>query len=322
MVCSSILIPVRPSLSLLYSLSIIRLQVEATRYQGFYRGLWQQKWYQRDGAVAFEFDQNLWGMECASNTRNRDRKHAKWSSSSENTPVYVYVHVVCGFISFVSVNNLQRNLRTQITLCSFEWGSANHIKRLLRVHGDSERAWMHWCYMSRLGNKGDNRSICFQMVYLLISSWSLSLLSKPTDSWRFCVTQGSYFVGGLFCGASAAHSVGGRDRDEIGNIKQQSQSGVGQLSQLPFSSISFGALLSEMTFQSSCLFVDMERMKKKDVTELLMDWNIRNDAVIWWNEMIIRLQTYPSKSLWVCFSNIAHFFHIVLVYFRDSNSQT
>ena len=47
------------------------------------------------------------------------------------------------------------------------------------------------------------------------------------------------------------------------------------------------------------LFADRKRMQKKDLMELLMDLNVRDDAVIWWNEIVNALKTYPSKSLWV-----------------------
>ena len=40
-------------------------------------------------------------------------------------------------------------------------------------------------------------------------------------------------------------------------------------------------------------------MQKKDLMELLLDLNVRDDAVIWWNEIVNALKTYPSKSLWV-----------------------
>eukprot|EP01084_Bolivina_argentea_P025249 46956_1 len=48
-----------------------------------------------------------------------------------------------------------------------------------------------------------------------------------------------------------------------------------------------------------------DRILKKDLDELLMDFNVYNDAVIWWFIIINSLKTYPSKSMWLIFQKIA-----------------
>ena len=49
----------------------------------------------------------------------------------------------------------------------------------------------------------------------------------------------------------------------------------------------------------------LERIKKKDLNELLLDFNVYDDAVIWWFIIISSLKTYPSKSLWLLFGKVA-----------------
>ena len=57
----------------------------------------------------------------------------------------------------------------------------------------------------------------------------------------------------------------------------------------------------------------MERIKKKDLMELLMDRNVRDDAVIWWSEIVNALKAYPSRSLWVC-CMMDHPLHVLVSY--------
>ena len=50
-----------------------------------------------------------------------------------------------------------------------------------------------------------------------------------------------------------------------------------------------------------------QRFKMKDLAELLLDFNVYNDAVIWWFIIISSLKTYPSKSMWLIFGKVAEF---------------
>ena len=52
---------------------------------------------------------------------------------------------------------------------------------------------------------------------------------------------------------------------------------------------------------------DIDRHKKKDLDELLLDFNVYEDAVIWWFKVIQLLKTYPSKSLWLIFEKVAEY---------------
>eukprot|EP01084_Bolivina_argentea_P067702 123247_1 len=50
---------------------------------------------------------------------------------------------------------------------------------------------------------------------------------------------------------------------------------------------------------------NMDRFQSKDLSELLLDFNVYDDAVIWWFIIISSLKTYPSKSMWLIFQKIA-----------------
>eukprot|EP01084_Bolivina_argentea_P067703 123248_1 len=50
---------------------------------------------------------------------------------------------------------------------------------------------------------------------------------------------------------------------------------------------------------------NMDRFQSKDLSELLLDFNVYDDAVIWWFIIISSLKTYPSKSMWLIFESVA-----------------
>ena len=50
---------------------------------------------------------------------------------------------------------------------------------------------------------------------------------------------------------------------------------------------------------------NMNRLKRKDLNELLLDFNVYEDAVIWWFLIISSLKAYPSKSMWLIFGKVA-----------------
>ena len=50
---------------------------------------------------------------------------------------------------------------------------------------------------------------------------------------------------------------------------------------------------------------NMERTKKKDVNELLLDFNVYNDCVIWWFVIIKILDEIQTKSIWILFNKVA-----------------
>eukprot|EP01083_Nonionella_stella_P282358 960812_1 len=50
---------------------------------------------------------------------------------------------------------------------------------------------------------------------------------------------------------------------------------------------------------------DIERFKTKDLNELLLDFNVHNDSVIFWFIIISKLKQYPSKSMWLIFGRVA-----------------
>ena len=65
----------------------------------------------------------------------------------------------------------------------------------------------------------------------------------------------------------------------------------------------------EISISKSLIYLDyyqnMEKFKEKDLKELLGDFNVYNDCIIWWYIIINKLKTYPQKSLWLIFSEIA-----------------
>jgi len=48
-----------------------------------------------------------------------------------------------------------------------------------------------------------------------------------------------------------------------------------------------------------------ERTKQKDVDELLLDFNVYNDCVIWWFVIILILTNTQTKSIWIIFNKVA-----------------
>eukprot|EP01083_Nonionella_stella_P161426 528743_1 len=50
---------------------------------------------------------------------------------------------------------------------------------------------------------------------------------------------------------------------------------------------------------------NMDRIQRKDLNELLWDFNVYGDSVIWWYLIISSLKTYPSKSMWLIFEKVA-----------------
>ena len=50
---------------------------------------------------------------------------------------------------------------------------------------------------------------------------------------------------------------------------------------------------------------NIERTKKKDVDELLLDFNVYNDCVLWWFVIIQILTTTQTKSIWLLFNKVA-----------------
>ena len=50
---------------------------------------------------------------------------------------------------------------------------------------------------------------------------------------------------------------------------------------------------------------NLERTKKKDVDELLLDFNVYNDCVIWWFVIIKILDEVQTKSIWILFNKVA-----------------
>ena len=65
----------------------------------------------------------------------------------------------------------------------------------------------------------------------------------------------------------------------------------------------------EVSIAKSIVYLDyydnMEIFIDKDLNELLGDFNVYNDCIIWWYIIINKLKTYPSKSLWLIFAEIA-----------------
>ena len=47
-----------------------------------------------------------------------------------------------------------------------------------------------------------------------------------------------------------------------------------------------------------------ETFQKKDLDELVTDFNVHEDCIIWWYIIISKLKTYPSKALWLIFARI------------------
>ena len=50
---------------------------------------------------------------------------------------------------------------------------------------------------------------------------------------------------------------------------------------------------------------DIEVQKENDLYYLCLQFNVHDDAVIWWFEIINSLAKYPSKSLWLIFAKVA-----------------
>ena len=50
---------------------------------------------------------------------------------------------------------------------------------------------------------------------------------------------------------------------------------------------------------------NLDRVKKKDVDELLLDFNVYNDCVIWWFVLVQILLTVQTKALWLLFNKVA-----------------
>ena len=44
---------------------------------------------------------------------------------------------------------------------------------------------------------------------------------------------------------------------------------------------------------------------KKELDELLMDFNIYNDCILWWSVIISSLKTLDSGSIWFIFEKVA-----------------
>ena len=55
----------------------------------------------------------------------------------------------------------------------------------------------------------------------------------------------------------------------------------------------------------------MDKLKEKDLNELLLDFNVYDDAVIWWFIIISSLKAYPSKSMWLIFQKCAEVCRLV-----------
>ena len=49
----------------------------------------------------------------------------------------------------------------------------------------------------------------------------------------------------------------------------------------------------------------IESHKTKDLDELILEFNVYNDVIIWWFEIMSLLKQYPSKSLWLIFEKVA-----------------
>ena len=52
-------------------------------------------------------------------------------------------------------------------------------------------------------------------------------------------------------------------------------------------------------------YENIERMKKKDVDELLLDFNVYNDCVIWWFIIVNMLCNQQTKAIWLLFNKVA-----------------
>ena len=50
---------------------------------------------------------------------------------------------------------------------------------------------------------------------------------------------------------------------------------------------------------------DKEEFVKKDLDELLMDFNVYNDCILWWSIIISTLKTLDSSALWRIFGKVA-----------------
>eukprot|EP01084_Bolivina_argentea_P148121 259029_1 len=65
----------------------------------------------------------------------------------------------------------------------------------------------------------------------------------------------------------------------------------------------------ETSISKSYIYLDyydnIEKFKKKDLYELLIDFNVYDDCIIWWYIIISKLKSYPSPSLWLIFAEIA-----------------
>ena len=52
-------------------------------------------------------------------------------------------------------------------------------------------------------------------------------------------------------------------------------------------------------------YKNVDRMKTKEVNELLLDFNVYNDCVIWWFIIVTILGNQSTKSIWLLFNKVA-----------------
>lgn len=65
----------------------------------------------------------------------------------------------------------------------------------------------------------------------------------------------------------------------------------------------------EVSTKKSAIYLEYydnkDKFIEKDLKELLIDFNVYNDCIIWWYIIINKLKTYPTKAVWLIFAEIA-----------------